>query len=134
MSCFIFGDSIAVGLAAVLGCASNAQVGLPSSAIVQRAPFAYYDLVVISAGTNDPFNARLPRNLTMMREYVRAGHVVWIRPVKSQAAAVVERTASRYGDAVVGFIPGRDGVHPKSYHGLAASVLKVVKLKPVELK
>jgi hypothetical protein len=124
MSCFVFGDSIAVGLAAVLGCASNAQVGLPSSAIVQRAPFAHYDLVVISAGTNDPFNRRLPFNLTMMREKVRANTVVWIRPVKSQAAVVVERTASRYGDQVVGFIPGRDGVHPKSYRGLAASLQK----------
>jgi hypothetical protein len=128
MSCFIFGDCLALGLAAVLGgCASNAKVGIPSAAVIARAPASSYDLVVISTGSNDPANPRLAQNLEAIRAKVHAGLVVWVRPVNPTAGAKVAATASRHGDGVVHVKPGRDNVHPKSYHVLAASVLAAQK-------
>jgi hypothetical protein len=128
MSCFIFGDCLALGLAAVLGgCASDAKVGIPSAAVIQKAPAAIYDLVVISTGSNDPENPRLPRNLETIRLKVHAGRVVWVRPVNATAGAAVEAVASRHRDSVVSVKPGRDNVHPRNYHVLAAAVLAAQK-------
>ncbi len=124
MSCFIFGDCLALGLAAVLGgCASDAKVGISSAAVIQKAPAAHYDLVVISTGSNDPMNPRLARNLETIRSKVHAGNVVWVRPVNVTAGRAVEAVAFEHGDSVVSVKPGRDNVHPRSYHVLAAAVL-----------
>lgn len=128
MSCFIFGGCLALGLAAVLGgCTSNAEVGISSAAVIQKAPAANYDLVVISTGSNDPANPRLPRNLEAIRSKVHAGRVVWVRPVNATAGAAVASIAARHGDSVVSVKPGRDNVHPRNYHVLAAAVLAAQK-------
>lgn len=125
MSCFIFGDCLALGLAAVLGgCGSSAKVGIPSAAVIARTPDAYYDLEIISTGSNDPTNPRLVRNLETIRAKVHAGRVVWVRPVNAQAASAVQRVAHRHRDGVVEVKPGHDNIHPKSYRVLAAAVLK----------
>lgn len=125
MSCFIVGDCLAVGLAAVLGgCGSSAKVGIPSAAVIARTPDAYYDLEIISTGSNDPTNPRLPANLEAIRSRVHAGRVVWIRPVNARAGSAVQRVAFRHRDAVVRVKAGRDKVHPKSYRVLAAAVLR----------
>ena len=74
--CLIAGDSIALDIARhAPQCAADAKIGIGSAAIVARVHPA--PLVVISAGSNDPDNPRLVRNLTEIR--VRAGfsRVVW---------------------------------------------------------
>lgn len=125
MSCYIFGDCLALGLAAVMGgCASDAKVGIPSAAVIAKAPAPYYDLVVVSTGSNDPANPRLSRNLEAIRGKLHAGRVVWVRPVNATAGAAVASVAARHGDSVVSVKPGRDNVHPRSYKTLAAAILK----------
>lgn len=124
MSCFIFGDCLALGLAAVMGgCASDAKVGIPSAAVIAKAPASYYDLVVVSTGSNDPTNPRLSHNLEAIRGKLHAGRVVWVRPVNAVAGAAVASVAARHGDGVAHVLPGRDHVHPRNYHVLAAAVL-----------
>lgn len=108
------------------GCASNAQVGASAAAIISKAPFGNYDLVVISAGSNDFFEPRLshlPGNLKSIRAKVHAGKVVWIRPVNAAAGNAVAATARKHGDGIALVIAGHDHVHPKNYYALASSVL-----------
>ena len=132
MSCFILGDCLAVGLAAVLGgCQSDARVGAAAAEIISMAPIANYDLGIISAGTNDFFEPRLSHlahNLEMVRDRVHATRVVWVRPVNTTVSRKVEWIAREHGDAVVHVTPGHGSrqarVHPKSYRDLAAAVLK----------
>jgi hypothetical protein len=125
VSCFIFGDCLALGLAAVLGgCASDAKVGISSTAVIQKAPTANYDLVVISTGSNDPTNPRLSKNLETIRSKVHAGQVVWVRPVNAIAGRAVVAVALEHGDGAASVKPGRDNVHPRSYRVLAEAVLR----------
>lgn len=119
---YVAGDSIAVGVAQQLHWAHNAKVGAPSSNIVGRVPdHAGYNLVVISAGSNDPTNPRLGANLELMRRRAGGG-VLWIAPVEPHARAVVNQVARAHGDHVVSFVPGRDGIHPRSYPELAHAI------------
>jgi hypothetical protein len=119
-SCAIAGDSIAAGVAAQMPqCVHNAKVGAPSSNIIHRVPIGHFGLVVLSAGSNDPMNPHLADNLRAMRRRVHGGGVTWIEPVNAHARAVVDKVAHSYGDRVVGFTPGKDGVHPRSYSDLA---------------
>jgi hypothetical protein len=121
LSCAIVGDSIAEDLALYMHqCAVNAKIGIGSAAIIERVP-AGYGLVVISSGSNDPQNSSLEKNLRAARERA-TGRVIWILPADQRARATVIRVASERGDPVIGFPPGRDGVHPKSYQDLAAFV------------
>ena len=120
-SCLIAGDSIALDIAHYAPqCAADAKIGIGSAAIVARVHPA--PLVVISAGSNDPDNPRLVRNLTEIR--VRAGfsRVVWVTPVNAAAAAAVAAVARRAGDRTVAFAPGRDQVHPQCPRCLAAAI------------
>ena len=65
-ACLIAGDSIAVGVAPYLPrCAVNAKVGITSTAIIRRVGAA--NLLIISAGSNDPRNPRLINNLKSIR-------------------------------------------------------------------
>ena len=114
MTCAIVGDSIAVGVAEYShGCSIvDAKIGISSSAIIRRVHDA--DVVVISAGSNDPNNPRLVDNLKVIR--AKCTHkVIWISPVNRVAAAAVRTVAALHGDTVITFIPGRDHVHPRSY-------------------
>jgi hypothetical protein len=125
MTCLVAGDSIALALSAhIPGCLVDAKVGLPSGDIVARVKAA--DVVVLSAGSNDPHNPRLVDNLKAMRAKAR-GRVIWIVPTNHTAAAAVNRVAMQFRDKAIPFVPGSDRVHPISYQTLAASVRSYMK-------
>jgi hypothetical protein len=126
MTCFIVGDSIALGTATAEGlkpshkpaCNYDAKIGIPSAQVVGKVRTNDYartaDLVVVSAGSNDPYNPRLANNLQAIRDHL--GHrVLWIVPVNPRAAMLVRIVAQHNGDGVVSFQPGHDGHHPHSY-------------------
>lgn len=126
MDCAAVGDSIAVGIAAVTGCAQHAKIGIGSDAILHQISKVRGDLVVISMGSNDPMNPNLLRNLRMLRAKVNADRVVWVMPYHRYAAQAVQRVAHERGDGVVdlaGFKSG-DQVHPKNYVALAEKVMR----------
>lgn len=126
MICAAVGDSIAVGLAAAMGCALHAKIGIGSDAILHQFNKVQSDLVVISMGSNDPMNPNLLRNLRMLRAKVSAQRVVWVMPYHRYAAQAVQRVAHERGDGVidlVGFKSG-DRVHPKNYVELAEKVMR----------
>ena len=121
MDCLAAGDSLIVGLAPYLhGCTINAKVGISSAAIIQRVGNA--NLLIVSAGSNDPRNPRLEQNLRVIRGKSNAKRVIWILPQNRIAANTVLKVARFFGDSVVTFTPSRDGIHPKSYGVLAESV------------
>lgn len=124
MTCAIIGDSIADGLAALIpDCIVDAKVGIPSVAIIDRVHGA--DVLIVSAGSNDPNNPSLQANLEKIREKA-TGSVIWIRPNMERAAAAVMAVASRHGDMVVSFTAGRDKVHPKNYKTLARELKSLI--------
>jgi hypothetical protein len=126
VACFIVGDCIATrpyGLGGRFSqCGVSAKIGASSSAIVPRVPAVPLKWLVISAGSNDPRNPKLEANLEAMRARASADRVIWVVPVHKAAAKAVRAVAAHHGDAVVPFIPGRDGVHPRSYGALARAV------------
>jgi hypothetical protein len=111
-ACLIAGDSIALDLGrAAHRCAVDAKIGIGSAAIVKRVRPA--PLVVVSAGSNDPDNPRLVRNLESMRARAGTGRVIWIVPAHPRAAGAVMTVAREHGDRVVPFVAARDHVHPR---------------------
>jgi hypothetical protein len=111
-SCLIAGDSIALDVGRYApNCALDARIGIGSAAIIARVRPA--TLVVVSAGSNDPDNPRLVRNLEAMRARAGQGRVVWILPTHPRAAAAMLAVARQHGDAAVPFAAARDNVHPK---------------------
>lgn len=124
MTCGIIGDSIALGLAlAMPQCDSQAVIGAPSSTIREWRLPKCYDVAVISAGSNDPRNPDLARNLRAIRGRICASKVIWILPANAAARAAVTREAG--ADPTISFRAARDGVHPRSYSALARAVGKV---------
>jgi hypothetical protein len=120
MTCAIIGDSIAIGLAALMPqCVVDAKVGIPSAAVIYRMHSA--DIVVVSAGSNDPRNPRLVDNLKLIRA-TALGKVIWIAPIDRAAAKAVASVAAIHSDPVIHFEPGHDNVHPRSDVTLAAAV------------
>ena len=79
-------------------------------------------LAVISLGSNDG-GADTRASLEAVRSRVHADRVVWIAPCLGARAEVLAIAAS-YGDQVVSFTAGRDGVHPQSYPAIARQVLR----------
>lgn len=123
--CAIMGDSIALGLVALIpGCAFDASVGRPSS----RIHGATADFVILSAGSNDPLNPRLETELLRIRRTTE-GNVIWIVPTQPRAAGIVRRVAAKFGDIAIIFKPGRDGIHPASYPKLKRMVLDAESLR-----
>lgn len=124
-SCAVAGDSIAFGVGRVMRqCLTDAKGGIPSADVIARVHPA--EVLFVSAGTNDPNNPQLESNLEAIRAKASAD-VVWIEPMYAAAAAAVKRVAAMHKDPIVQFVPGSDGVHPKSYGDLAASLLKYLK-------
>jgi hypothetical protein len=125
--CLIIGDSIAVGIGQQLTqCQTLATTGVSSAAwLLQHGPLlggAPQGTVIVSLGANDGANFD-KFMLEALRVRIGAKRVIWIAPSNNlQAVAVVVAIAKHYGDQVVGFQPGRDGVHPESYRSLAQSV------------
>jgi hypothetical protein len=114
MDCVIIGDSIAQGIGQLAQtCATHAKVGASSSYITRFRQQG--DTTIISAGSNDPYSAKLLENLRKIRKRI-FGHVVWILPYNRHAASQV-RKAAKPGDVLVDLkrCPTRDRVHPTSY-------------------
>ena len=126
-SCAIIGDSIAVSLSVLMPeCTSNARIGIGSQAITWRVEPA--NTVIVSAGSNDPFNRGLRANLERIRGLAitdGAKKIIWIKPA-NEAAATVMAVAVTHDDPMIVFAPGRDGVHPASDAELAAKVRKAM--------
>lgn len=125
MDCAVVGDSIALGVGTELHrCAVNATVGIPSTDIIGRVQHA--NVLVVSAGSNDPHNPKLEANLRAIRARA-AQKVIWISPIDPVAAAAVSRVAKLHGDTVVHFTPRPDKVHPRSYPALAGRVASAMR-------
>ena len=125
-TCFLVGDSIGVGLSWYLKtCPASAKVGIPSKAVLKRTKQA--DVLIVSAGSNDPTNRRLEANLKAIRDKSGAATVIWIEPRHKRASAIVRKIAQRNGDLVISFKAGKDKVHPRSYKRLARDVAQSLK-------
>jgi len=119
----VIGDDIALGVAAFMpGCDVNAKPRFQSGDVAGCVMDAR--ILVVSAGTNDPYNPRLADNLKSIRQKA-TGRVLWIIPANG-ARPVVERVAAQYGDRTVRFSASESG-HPQSFPRLAASVLAEVR-------
>ena len=124
MDCLIVGDSIAGGLAEQMkNCAVNARASIPAAEIIGRARDA--DVLIVSAGSNDPHNPALVDELEALRAKTR-GRVIWISPIDPMAAQAVASVARRHGDTIVQFMPAADGVHPRSYDKLSDDVRSAI--------
>lgn len=122
-TCAIIGDSIAVGVGwQFRGCSISARGGISSRSVIGRMRPA--DVVVVSAGSNDPLNPRLWSNLNQIRSRAH-GNVIWILPTQPRARMMVLAVARMHGDRTVSFIGGRDRVHPRSYAALVSNIRTV---------
>ena len=121
----LVGDSIAANVAPYMSeCLSDALGGIPSADVITRVHSA--EVLIVSAGSNDPDNPRLVDNLKAIRTKA-TGRVVWISPMNKTAALAVRRVAILHGDPIVHFEPGPDGNHPLSYEILAAELRKFLR-------
>lgn len=126
MDCVALGDSIAVGISQVSSCRKNAIIGVSSAKIASMVHNVTSDVVVISAGSNDPLNLELRSNLIKIRSRITAKRVVWIVPYNQRASSIVREVASMYGDATVSLtsFSTRDRVHPSNYRNVANEALR----------
>ena len=118
----IIGDSIAVGTAHVRQeCVAYATGGLNTWQWNKK--YKDKDLtassVIISLGTNDHSGVHTFKELTAMRERVRASHVYWIMPpcnskfCKQNVNDLVKIIADAHGDTIIGTQRlQQDAIHP----------------------
>jgi len=124
MTCAVVGDSIAEMVQHYLPqCEHNTKIGISSTAVVGRTPSGK-DVVVVSAGSNDPDNPHLRKNLEAIQ--ARGGHIIWILPVATLPRAVVTEVAGGHNEPVVGFEPAKDHVHPRRPDILAKEIKKLM--------
>jgi lysophospholipase L1-like esterase len=101
LSCYVMGDSIAVGTAQKLPwCGSNAKVGLNTKQALTRYPqLPAVDVMVISLGINDR-GSRLPtvQNLVQLRKRMVSPRVIWILPNDATKVAQIEQVANAFHD------------------------------------
>ncbi|WP_313802648.1 hypothetical protein [Sphingobium sp.] len=129
--CLILGDSIALGIAAALSSASptacdvKARVGASVEAITSMVPRTSYNVVIISAGSNDRRNGKVAEALVRLRNALKAQAVTWVYPRAAAEAWVIHRIARRRGDGAVGLFKfnSRDGVHPSRYNEAVPLIL-----------
>jgi len=104
LSCYVLGDSIAVGTAQQLPwCWSNTHIGLNTQQALRRftqVPRA--DVTVISLGINDR-GTRLPteQNLAILRARLHSPRVIWILPPDAAKSAQILVVAGTYHDRVI---------------------------------
>lgn len=131
--CLMVGDSLAQFAAQAVraaqgpACRVVARQGAGSAEIASwRVPPVDATFVVISAGSNDPRNPALPRNLAAIRARITGKRVAWLLPYDRQAAFIVHRVAVSFGDSEMDLAayPARDGVHPQSYAGVAGALAR----------
>ncbi len=120
LACEIDGDSIAVGLASLMPeCRHSAKSGITSDAVAARVRGG--SLVIASAGSNDWAQLdRIPPALDRILAHAH-GRLLLILPANN-ARGVVAGWAAEHGVPTVGFTPGGDGIHPRSYRELASRV------------
>lgn len=124
MDCIAVGDSIAVGVGQAAQCVLNAKVGASSGYIADHVVSINKKIAIISAGSNDPSNPKLRKNLEKIRTKIRSEKVVWILPYNRKAAKIVKSVAFANGDGVIDLASykSNDGVHPFSYKAVAKQV------------
>jgi lysophospholipase L1-like esterase len=129
MTCFVMGDSIAVGVSQALpACHARAKSGITSSRYVAAmATNVTADLVVISLGAND-WHLPTYENLSALRRSVSAARVLWLLPNIHRPGVrdSILRVAAAHGDRVIDTAPyaGADHIHPtgSGYRAIAARV------------
>ena len=109
-SSLALGDSLAVGFGRASHMHTSAKVSASSCAIVGMVPRAYYDFVLISAGTNDVPGPCIEK----IRARVNAGRVEWVVPVNGARKHVV-RVALAHGDSLLYYKSGPNYPHPRRY-------------------
>ena len=114
------GDSIALGTGHALGAATFARTGASSCAIYRFMPsVASYNLVVLSAGVNDPPGSCIEK----IRARLVGKRVIWVLPPPiNTARAHIQSVAKINGDRTVSFVPGPDHLHPYSYDEVARAI------------
>lgn len=131
--CLMIGDSLAqfateaVRAAQGPACRVVARQGAGSAVIATWAlPPVSPTFAVISAGTNDARNPNLARNLTAIRARISAKRVAWLLPYDRQAAMIVHRVAVSFRDSEMDLAayPSSDGIHPRSYAGVAGALAR----------
>lgn len=124
MSCLVLGDSIAEMVGVFLKtCTVVAKVSMSSGWILAHAPAGTYDYVVISSSTNDYESPKVQANLEATRQRTHASRgYVWIVPRPKRASKLVQSVAYAHGDRTVGFVPARDGEHPRHPKTVARAI------------
>lgn len=131
--CLMLGDSLAQFTAQAVraaqgpACRVIARQGAGSREIaLWSLPPVAASFVVLSAGTNDPRNPALARNLASIRARITGKRVAWLLPYDRQAAMIVHRVAVSFGDSEMDLAayPTRDGIHPQSYAGVAGALAR----------
>lgn len=125
IDCMIIGDSIAVGTHQQrTECVAYAKVGITSSQWNQQnsARELTANTVIISLGSNDHKGVYTHKELSAMRERVRATRVFWILPAGNNPIGgvdiryiqqIVQEVAEQHSDTVLKIKTlSKDGVHP----------------------
>jgi hypothetical protein len=128
-TCAVIGDSIAEMVAPFLPeCTHNTRIGISSAAVLARvlAEPAPYSVRIISAGSNDPNNPRLPDNLRAIRA---RGPVIWIVPSIAVAPArrAVKLFATEHQDPTVTFTSGCCGIQARVHPIRPAEIANAVR-------
>jgi lysophospholipase L1-like esterase len=104
LSCYVLGDSIAVGTAQKLPwCWSNTKVGLNTKqALTRFTQIPPADVTVISLGINDR-GSRLPtvQNLATLRRRITSFRVIWILPADAGKSAEIQQVATQFQDRII---------------------------------
>jgi hypothetical protein len=116
----VIGDSLAVGFGAAAHIETHARVSASSCAIASFVPSGPADVIVVSAGINDPPG----RCLDSLRARLHARRIIWILPAPiNSARAHVAAVAAAHGDATCSYVTGPRSFHPRSYEALVRSCL-----------
>ncbi len=132
--CQVVGDSVAVGVGRAMGvCAVSARIGISSTA--SAASVRGGGWVIASIGSND-----FPRGISVRQRvqsvertrralasaYAAAGGQLILLVPANGARGVVSAWAAERGVRAVSFSPGRDGIHPRDYGGLARQLRAMI--------
>jgi hypothetical protein len=114
------GDSIADGAGHAAHAPTLARKGAGSCEIARKVPHSLWGWVIVSAGVNDQ-----GRCVEQVRQNIgTVAQVIWIVPPRryARARAAIFASCRRHGDKYVTYIPGRDGLHPRSYSELVDTI------------
>jgi hypothetical protein len=112
------GDSLALGFGEASHVKTIAKVGASSCAIASMVPHQHFDVVLISAGTNDPPGPCVHLVRMEVARFIHLREVIWLLPINN-ACARVSSEAVHWQDKVVRYLPSRKHwPHPSAYHRL----------------